>query len=158
MNSIKEEVALLPCPNPWCETSRPEVIERGDNFWKANLVLCVHCGMEGPCEKGATRAEAIAAWNTRAPSDLRAKAEGLAAEVASLRSRLVAEREENLWNAYHTGHEKDGKWGHSFMSDGEWLAGECGYDPRKGYYEAAEIKARIPVAAKKALTEWDQSQ
>ena len=91
-------------------------------------------------------------------SDLRAKAEGLAAEVASLRSRLVAEREENLWNAYHTGHEKDGKWGHSFMSDGEWLAGECGYDPRKGYYEAAEIKARIPVAAKKALTEWDQSQ
>ena len=72
-------------------------------------------------------------------------------EIERLRGLLVAEREENLWNAYHTGHVKDGEWTHMFMSDGESLVSECGFDPRKGYYPDAEIREAIPIAARAAL-------
>lgn len=74
-------------------------------------------------------------------------------ENAQLREALLQEREENLWNAYNTGHERDGEWTHCFMSDGEWLAHECGFDPAKGYYTAADIKAAIPKAARAALAD-----
>jgi hypothetical protein len=72
-------------------------------------------------------------------------------EINLLRGLLVAEREENLWNAYNTGHVKDGEWTHMFMSDGESLVSECGLDPRKGYYQDAEIRAAIPIAARAVL-------
>jgi len=67
--------------------------------------------------------------------------------VRKLTKALEEEREENLWNAYHSGHAKDGQWTHMFMSDGEWLARECGFDPYQGHYDDAEIKAAIPKAA-----------
>ena len=68
--------------------------------------------------------------------------ERAADEIERLRGLLVAEREENLWNAYNTGHVKDGEWTHMFMSDGESLVSECGLDPRKGYYQDAGISAK----------------
>ncbi len=74
----------------------------------------------------------------------------LTAQVGAMRGALIAEREENLWNAYHTGIERDGRWSHAFMSDGEWLARECGFDAKAGDYPAEAIKAAIPEAAKRA--------
>lgn len=75
---------------------------------------------------------------------LRARAEKL--EIA-----LIKEREERFWLAYEAGSERDGKWTHNFMSDGEWLIRECGFDPASGWYDAATIKATIPTAALNVL-------
>lgn len=77
--------------------------------------------------------------------------EALTAENERLREALVAEREENLWSAYTTGDVIGDEWTHLFMSDGEWLAKECGFDPRQGYYSAAAIRNAIPIAARAAL-------
>lgn len=74
-------------------------------------------------------------------------------EIERLRVALIEEREENLWDAYHSGHAKDGQWTHMFMSTGEWLARECGLDPSQGHYDDAEIRAAIPRAALKAAQE-----
>ncbi len=89
------------------------------------------------------RADKVEALITELPA--------LIAEVERLREALVSEREENLWKAYDSGHVKDGQWTHMFMSDGEWLAVECGFNPRDGYYDDAAIKAAIPNAARAAL-------
>jgi hypothetical protein len=75
----------------------------------------------------------------------------LTAENERLREALVAEREENLWSAYATGDVIGDEWTHLFMSDGEWLAKECGFDPRQGYYSAEAIRNAIPIAARAAL-------
>lgn len=79
-------------------------------------------------------------------------------EIASLRARveametaLVSEREDNLWNAYHSGHVKDGEWDHMCMSDGEWLAHECGFNVKDRRIADADIRAAIPEAARQAL-------
>lgn len=77
--------------------------------------------------------------------------ERLEAENAKLREALVKECEENLWNAYSTGHVKDGLWSHLYMSDGERLARECGFDPTQYEYPDADIRAAIPRAARAAL-------
>jgi|GEM_PF-3581763 len=77
--------------------------------------------------------------------------EALTADNERLREALVAEREENLWSAYATGDVIGDEWTHLFMSDGEWLAKECGFDPRQGYYSAEAIRNAIPIAARAAL-------
>lgn len=74
----------------------------------------------------------------------------LFAEVERLRGALVAERESNLWNAYHAGIERDGRWIDAGMSDAEWLVRECGLTLSKNY-GAEEIKAAIPKAAQRVL-------
>lgn len=51
---------LKVCPNPWCESSEPEV--RGGHA-RMNQVRCGHCGMDGPLRK--TYEEAAEAWNDR---------------------------------------------------------------------------------------------
>ena len=79
--------------------------------------------------------------------------EAQAAEIERLRKALVSEREENLWNAYATGDVRGDEWTHLFMSDGEWLAKECGFDPKQGYYSAEAIRNAIPIAARAALGE-----
>ncbi|ALC11196.1 hypothetical protein [Sphingopyxis sp. 113P3] len=76
-------------------------------------------------------------------------------EVERLREALVAEREENLWNAYNTGHVRDGKWDHLCMSDGEWLARECGFNVSDCRFDDEAIRAAIPKAARKALAHKD---
>ena len=77
----------------------------------------------------------------------------LEAEVTRLRALLVEERTDNLWNAYNTGLVRDGRWTHMFMSDGEWLAYECGLDPGKADYPDDVVQAAIPIAAGRALLE-----
>jgi hypothetical protein len=84
-------------------------------------------------------------------SVLEPRIEALERELAEAREALVAEREETLWSAYSSGLEKDGRWTHMFMSDGEWLAREVGLDPRTGHYDAEYIKAAIPRAARAAV-------
>lgn len=74
-------------------------------------------------------------------------------EIERLSEMLVEEREENLWNAYHSGHARNGRWTHMFIRDGEWLASQCGFDPRQPHYDDAEIRAAIPKAARAALGE-----
>ena len=79
-------------------------------------------------------------------------AEEAADEIERLRAALLKKIEETLWYAYNTGIEKpDGQWTHCFMSDGEDLISQIGLDPSLGYYDAAEVKAAIPVAARAAL-------
>lgn len=84
--------------------------------------------------------------------------EALERELAEAREALVAEREETLWSAYSSGLEKDGRWTHMFMSDGEWLAREVGLDPRTGHYDAEYIKSAIPRAARAAIRTGDAEQ
>lgn len=75
----------------------------------------------------------------------------LSARVETLEAALIAEHESNLWNAYNTGHAHGGRWTHMFMSDGEWLARECGFDCNLADFDDAAIRAAIPVAARKAI-------
>jgi hypothetical protein len=106
------------------------------------------------------RAEAnaalIAELRNQAPAllDALTAAEAQVAELRAENARLVEafiqERTENLWNAYSTGHERDGQWSHSCMSDGEWLIREIGFDPKDGWYDAEEVKRRMPEAAARA--------
>lgn len=80
--------------------------------------------------------------------DVFAEVLDLAADTIEQLERQLAEaREDLLWNAYNTGHVKNGRWTHMFMSDGEWLACECGFNPREPDYDDAAIRAAIPAAA-----------
>ena len=80
-----------------------------------------------------------------------ARIAALEGRIAELEAKLVSEREDNLWEAYNSGHVKDGRWSHMFMSDGEWLAQQCGLDPRQADYPDYVIRAAIPKAARAAL-------
>ena len=53
-------VALLPCPNPWCEST--DVATSCDFSQFGWLVIC-SCSLRGPV--APTEAEAISLWNTR---------------------------------------------------------------------------------------------
>lgn len=110
----------------------------------------------GYFDKDMSLAKTIARHREAISSKHQATIEAQAAEIERLREVLVAEREENLWNAYATGDVRGDEWTHLFMSDGEWLAKECGFDPRQGYYSAEAIRNAIPIAARAALgeTEW----
>ena len=81
----------------------------------------------------------------------------MVADNERLTALVISEREDNLWSAYATGSERDGKWSHLFMSDGEWLARECGFDPTLYDYDAASVKAAIPLAAARAALEGNKS-
>jgi hypothetical protein len=59
---MTDEQSLMPCPNPWCQESRP-IVHRVPSAW---IVSC-QCGAKGP--RAAGREEAITVWNTRTPSD-----------------------------------------------------------------------------------------
>ena len=135
------------CPTPWCAHDEPPDTWQGcdDKY----TVICASCQVEGSyCD---TEAEAITAWNTRPPNPLQAEVDALLARVAELEGALVELAEEALWNAYHVGHVKDGRWTHAFMSEGEWLARECGMDSKLPDYDDAAIRAAIPIAAQNAL-------
>jgi len=53
---------LEPCPNPWCDRPNGLRVSLIDDEWRVNC----RCNLVGPGEKGNTRGQAIAAWNTRA--------------------------------------------------------------------------------------------
>jgi hypothetical protein len=105
-----------------------------DSDWAADIQE----GADAPCPRNV-------------PGEAADRIQSLTRELAEAKEALVEERTENLWNAYNTGHSKDGQWTHMFMSDGEWLARECGFDPRDGYYVDASIRNAIPKAALRAL-------
>jgi len=77
----------------------------------------------------------------------------LQAKLAKAVEALVAEREENLWNAYNIGVEYGGRWSDACMSDAEWLVDQCGLDPEFKDHDANAIKAAIPTAARAVLSE-----
>ena len=79
----------------------------------------------------------------------RERCAGVAAERDALMQALIAAHEDNLWNEYHTGNVRDGRWTHMFMSDGECLALDCGFDPKNADYSDDAIRAAIPAAAKR---------
>lgn len=120
------------------EAKLAEVEKERDELRAAKWVVKHTDTMNDMVQMGMARDEALATVAT------------LTAQVEAMRGALIAEREENLWNAYNTGYERDGRWSHAFMSDGEWLAHECGFDARDGDYPADAIKAAIPEAAKRA--------
>jgi len=55
--------AVAACPNPWCiSEQQPDLVNtRPTNRW---FVSCEECMIDGPTHP--TKADAIAAWNTRA--------------------------------------------------------------------------------------------
>jgi hypothetical protein len=78
--------------------------------------------------------------------------DALQADNARLRAALLEERTDTLWNAYNTGMERDGRWRHMCMSDGEWLERECGLDDSEPDHPADVVKAAIPLAAERFVT------
>lgn len=77
MNSIKEEVTLLPCP--FCG-GEARIIEPAAIDLE-RYVSCQKCGISMDAFDHGDP-DFITAWNTRSTSDLRAKAEGLAGALA----------------------------------------------------------------------------
>lgn len=55
---------LLPCPNPWCNDSKPTIVSRKGESREYHNVFCDTCDI-GPSPSFHSRSEAIAAWNTR---------------------------------------------------------------------------------------------
>ena len=80
------------------------------------------------------------------------KSERLEAQLVKATELLIQTTEENLWNAYHSGHcDEADAWTHMFMSDGEWLVREIGLDPEQARYNAEEIRDAIPATARKIV-------
>jgi len=92
MSGAVEGVALLPCPNPWCESHADGALPNENDIWQhpgfapAYRVQCSFCLMEGPVKEGED--EAIAAWNTRTTPPARSYADGVedAAKVCDERA------------------------------------------------------------------------
>jgi hypothetical protein len=65
-----DEVALKPCPSPWCESHEHRAVPKlADDLWtidggNAVRIECPSCEMLGP--RRSTEAEAVEAWNRRA--------------------------------------------------------------------------------------------
>ena len=119
VRNLKKTIAAL--------TAELDQLYEGLNAWPRSLAL-------------ATLARAEAA---------EAERDALTAENRRLREALIEERTETLWNAYNTGAEQDGRWRHMCMSDGEWLARECGLDASQADYPADVVKGEIPLAAER---------
>ncbi|MGP2493326.1 hypothetical protein ACTDI4_17075 [Mesorhizobium sp. PUT5] len=66
----------------------------------------------------------------------------LAAEVTRLKEALREHVTENVWNAYHIGIERDGRWMDGARSEGEWLAREL--ELPDGWNDAALVKSMLP--------------
>jgi len=75
--------------------------------------------------------------------------DALAAENARLQAALRESIEDNMWNAYHIGIVKDGKWMDGGMSDAEGLRRELGL--ADGWHDAEAIQDAIPAAAANAV-------
>jgi hypothetical protein len=74
--------------------------------------------------------------------------------VARLEKELRESLEENLWDAYSRGIERDGKWTTAGMSDAEWLARIVGLDPHARHaHDAETVKQAIPKAAERLVAE-----
>jgi hypothetical protein len=65
MTNDKDSAVLLPCPVPWCEKVNPPQVWSPD-YAPMYTVDCPDCGLE--TDDFPTKAEAVAAWNTRQPT------------------------------------------------------------------------------------------
>ena len=104
MDKTVEQAELLPCPFCGAGPAKPEGRFTNASFSGVELMTdpvlayfwCGTCGAQSRhCE---TASEAFAAWNTRSTSDLRAKAEGLEAQVMGVLYMLAEAPEINPAN------------------------------------------------------------
>jgi hypothetical protein len=156
-------------PYDLIESAREQIEADGKRIaeleqWKTAIdeaLVCNHLGTADDFPNAKAALQRLIGWEISMALDpeisvdarsLQAEATAkLEAENARLREALVKEREENLWRAYGTGYQSYGRWTHMRMAEGEWLARECGFDPTLPDYDAGEIKAAIPKAARKVL-------
>lgn len=74
MSGAVEGVALLPCPNPWCEGA--EGVEASQHIVSGRWhICCDDCMIDGPWAD--SHGLAIAAWNTRTTPPARSYADGV---------------------------------------------------------------------------------
>lgn len=83
---VQAEPDLLPCP--WCGTAENVRVDMGHYYGEVTCWNCKGAISWGP-EK-TTRAEAIAAWNTRHTSDLAERIEGLVSAAKDCADDLEA--------------------------------------------------------------------
>ncbi len=79
-----------------------------------------------------------------------AERDRLAAEVTRLKEALCEHVTENVWNAYHIGIERDGRWMDGARSEGEWLAREL--ELPDGWNDAALVKSMLPGLINRIVT------
>ncbi len=79
-----------------------------------------------------------------------AKCDRLAEEVTRLKEALLEHVSENVWNAYHIGIERDGRWMDGARSEGEWLAREL--ELPDGWNDAALVKSMLPGLINRIVT------
>lgn len=104
---------------------------------------------------GGSDAETNARFIAYARQGVPALVAELAASVERervLREALADAREDLMWSAYGAGTVRDGRWFHLFMSDGEWLARELGFNPKDGDYDDNAVREAIQVKARRALS------
>jgi hypothetical protein len=88
---ISQDIELLPCPNPWCESHEHGAVPKlPDDLWtidgsNAVRIGCPSCEMLGPHR--STEGEAIAAWQTRISSS-ETETRGLPVEAGELMQRI----------------------------------------------------------------------
>jgi hypothetical protein len=144
---------------PASQAAMPDTMEglRRQNSAYRALCASLEAQMAILTAKGREYQEAVTTLDSEREANAILTAENarLTEENERLREALVAEREENLWNAYHAGSVRDGKWNHLCMSDGEWLARECGFNVSDCRFDDEAIRAAIPKAARKALAHKD---
>ncbi len=79
-----------------------------------------------------------------------AKCDRLVEEVTRLKEALLEHVSENVWNAYHIGIERDGRWMDGARSEGEWLAREL--ELPDGWNDAALVKSMLPGLINRIVT------
>lgn len=133
----------------------PETMEglRAQNRAYRTLCASLEAQMATLTAKGREYHEAVTTLDSEREANaiLTDEIASLRARVEALETALVSEREENLWHAYHSGFVRNGEWDHMCMSDGEWLAMECGFNVNDRRIADADIRAAIPQAARQAL-------
>jgi hypothetical protein len=156
------------CPiHGWFEPVAPgtpqsvpeEITIEGERYrWNKSEKLWVICTPDAPLSQGGERtAEWLEYQNgalTICNEELRKQIASLSAMRDKLKKALLESVEENLWDAYSRGIERDGKWTTAGMSDAEWLARMVGLDPHARHaHDAEAVKAAIPEAAKVMVEE-----
>jgi hypothetical protein len=128
----RDEVELLPCPNPWCYGDRLSVRWTSTVF-KAHC----NCGMAGPA--GDTEAEAITAWNTR----LTTAPQGIPDVVSWL--NLAADQLKKMADDFKIGMDDP-------LGRAEWFGIHSAYEAVYDLAQKAEVATPTPPAQSSEYT------